>query len=64
MDKTFKKDLYRYYGTNKEGLKKRIFRPLEIKYIYICIRIEVHHCNRKFNVFTVKFVNCFYEKLK
>ena len=34
MDKTFKKDLYRYYGTNKEGLKKRIFRPLEIKYIY------------------------------
>ena len=29
----FEKDIYRYYG-GKETLKRRIFRPLEIKYIY------------------------------
>ena len=30
----FNKDLYRYYGTKKENIVKRKFRPLEIKYIY------------------------------
>lgn len=33
MNKTFKKDLYRYYGEAGEPLLKKIFRPLEIKYI-------------------------------
>ena len=32
-NKKFKKDLYRYYG-EKEGIKRRLLRPLEIKYIY------------------------------
>lgn len=30
----FKKDLYRYYGDKGEKFIKKIFRPLEIKYIY------------------------------
>lgn len=33
MNSVFKKDLYRYYGENGEPLLKKIFRPLEIKYI-------------------------------
>lgn len=33
MNKIFKKDLYRYYGENGEPFLKKIFRPLEIKYI-------------------------------
>lgn len=33
MNHIFKKDLYRYYGENGEPVLKRIFRPLEIKYI-------------------------------
>ena len=33
MNSVFKKDLYRYYGEKGESLLKRIFRPLEIKYI-------------------------------
>lgn len=33
MNIKFKKDLYRYYG-KKEEIKKRIRRPLELKYIY------------------------------
>lgn len=32
-NKIFEKDLYRYYA-GKENLRKRITRPLEIKYIY------------------------------
>lgn len=35
MNNTFKKDLYRYYGENGEPLLKKIFRPLEIKYISV-----------------------------
>lgn len=37
MADTFQKDLYRYYGDKGETLTQRIFRPLEIKYIY-CMR--------------------------
>ena len=33
MNSVFKKDLYRYYGQEGEPFVKRIFRPLEIKYI-------------------------------
>lgn len=35
MNKDFKKDLYRYYGENGEPFLKKIFRPLEIKYISV-----------------------------
>lgn len=31
---TFEKDLYRWYGEKGESFKKRILRPLEIKYMY------------------------------
>lgn len=33
MNKSFKKDLYRYYGETGEPFLKKIWRPLEIKYI-------------------------------
>ena len=33
MNSVFKKDLYRYYGESGEPLLKKMFRPLEIKYI-------------------------------
>ncbi|MBR6720283.1 MAG: serine acetyltransferase [Clostridia bacterium] len=33
MNSVFKKDLYRYYGEDGEPFLKRLFRPLEIKYI-------------------------------
>ena len=33
MNEIFKKDLYRYYGEKGEPVLKRLFRPLEIKYI-------------------------------
>ena len=33
MNSIFEKDLYRYYGETKEPLLKKIFRPLEIRYI-------------------------------
>ncbi|MBR5295322.1 MAG: serine acetyltransferase [Clostridia bacterium] len=33
MNKTFKKDLYRYYGEKGEPFIKKLFRPLEIQYI-------------------------------
>lgn len=32
-NKIFEKDIYRYYG-GKETLKRKLLRPLEIKYIY------------------------------
>lgn len=35
MNSVFKKDLYRYYGENGEPILKKIFRPLEIKYISV-----------------------------
>lgn len=35
MNSVFKKDLYRYYGENGEPFLKKIFRPLEIKYISV-----------------------------
>ena len=35
MNKTFKKDLYRYYGDRGEPILKKIFRPLELKYISV-----------------------------
>lgn len=34
MNSVFKKDLYRYYGEDGEPLIKKVFRPLELKYIY------------------------------
>ncbi len=33
MNKTFKKDLFRYYGKGGEPFLKRLLRPLELKYI-------------------------------
>lgn len=33
-NKTFQKDLYRWYGEKGENLKSRILRPNEIKYLY------------------------------
>ena len=33
MNKAFEKDLYRYYGEAGEPFLKKVFRPLEIKYI-------------------------------
>lgn len=35
MNSIFKKDLYRYYGENGEPFLKKIFRPLELKYISV-----------------------------
>jgi serine O-acetyltransferase len=35
MNNVFKKDLYRYYGEEGEPLLKKIFRPLELKYISV-----------------------------
>lgn len=35
MNSVFKKDLYRYYGEEGELLLKKLFRPLEIKYISV-----------------------------
>ena len=33
-DNLFSKDVYRYYGTSREPLRKRLFRPLELRYLY------------------------------
>lgn len=33
MNKVFKKDLYRFYGDEGEPFLKKVFRPLEIKFI-------------------------------
>ena len=33
MNSVFKKDLYRYYGEEGEPFLKKVFRPLELKYI-------------------------------
>jgi len=33
MNEIFKKDLYRYYGEEGEPFLKKVFRPLELKYI-------------------------------
>ena len=33
MNNVFKKDLFRYYGESGEPFLKRIFRPLELRYI-------------------------------
>lgn len=30
----FKKDLYRFYGTEKETVKQRLLRPQELQYLY------------------------------
>ena len=38
----FAKDVYRYYGTERETLKQRLLRPLELRYIY-CLR----RCNQQ-----------------
>lgn len=35
MNSVFKKDLYRYYGEKGEPFLKKVFRPLEIKYISV-----------------------------
>lgn len=35
MNSVFKKDLYRYYGEGGEPFLKKVFRPLEIKYISV-----------------------------
>ncbi len=35
MNNVFKKDLYRYYGENGAPILKKIFMPLEVKYISV-----------------------------
>ena len=35
MNRTFQKDLYRYYGDCGEPFLKKVFRPLEIKYLSV-----------------------------
>ena len=35
MKKTYKKDLFRYYGEKKESLKQKLMRPPEIKYLVL-----------------------------
>lgn len=35
MNSIFKKDLYRYYGESGEPFLKKVFRPLELKYISV-----------------------------
>ena len=35
MNSVFKKDLFRYYGESGEPFLKKVFRPLEIKYISV-----------------------------
>ncbi len=35
MNSIFKKDLYRYYGESGEPFLKKVFRPLELKYLSV-----------------------------
>lgn len=42
VNEVFSKDVFRYYGTCRESFLKRIFRPLELRYIYYLRR-----CNQK-----------------
>ena len=37
----FSKDIFRYYGTCREPLLKRLFRPVELRYIY-----HLRRCNQ------------------
>lgn len=53
MQSIFSKDLYRYYGKDKENFKQRLFRPMEIKYL---------HCFRKIS--EKKGLLCIYYKLR
>ena len=39
-NKVFQNDLYRYYGEKGESLKNRMFRPLELKYLYALRKIQ------------------------
>ena len=52
MNSVFKKDLYRYYGERGEPFLKKVFRPLEIKYISLF---------RKANMCRFKPLRIFYE---
>ncbi len=51
MNEIFKKDLYRYYGEKGEPFLKKVFRPLEIKYISLF---------RKANLCAFKPLKAFY----
>lgn len=51
MNSIFKKDLYRYYGEGGEPFLKKIFRPLEIKYISLF---------RKANMCKIPLLKLFY----
>lgn len=44
MNKVFKKDLYRYYGDKGEPFLKKVFRPLEIKYISLLRKSNTCKC--------------------
>ena len=37
---TFDADLYRYYGEKGESFRLRVFRPIEIKYIYALRKVQ------------------------
>ena len=52
MNSVFKKDLYRYYGERGEPFLKKVFRPLEIKFISLF---------RKANMCRFKPLRIFYE---
>ena len=43
----FQKDLYRWYGENGESFRKRIFRPIEIK--YLCVFRKLQNCKGPFS---------------
>ena len=43
MNNIFKKDLYRYYGEEGEPILKKVFRPLELKYIALFRKVNL--CN-------------------
>ena len=45
MKCNYKKDIYRFYGTTKETLKHKIFRPQELTFIMYFRRIQ--NCNNK-----------------
>ena len=49
----FRKDIYRYYGTYRETLFQRLFRPPELRYIY---------CFRRCNQALPKPLNSYYRR--
>lgn len=56
MGSVFSKDLYRYYGA-KETKKQRLFRPLELRYLYVFRRRqETSGIIRKWYIFRMRYL--------